>query len=149
MPWETFNLGFSGWKMCGICFGNDWDVKTAKTGKPCVLMGGNWSDNIWPWNESFETGTAWKICRSPSFCNPAPLKPFYAFANPAVFRVCSPFNFHFPDRGSIVIVKKIHVEILTNLHVLRSQESEKVVSIKLRVYLVLCDGCWRRKYNRD
>ena len=33
---------------------------------------------------------------------------------------------YFHDRESIVIVKKICVEILTNIHVLRSQESERV-----------------------
>jgi len=64
--------------------------------------------------------------------------------------------FYFPDRESIVIVKKIDVEILTNLYVLRSQKSEKVVLKKCRVYSVLCilysvlcDGHWRRKYKRD
>jgi len=35
-----------------------------------------------------------------------------------------------------------------NLHVLRSQESEKVFYFFLMSF-VLCDGCWRRKYKRD
>jgi len=55
--------------------------------------------------------------------------------------------FYFPDRESIVIVKKNDVEILTNLYVLRSQESEKVFFKKCRVYSVLCDGHWRQKYS--
>jgi len=45
--------------------------------------------------------------------------------------------------------KKIDVEILMNLHVLRSQEYEKEVFKKCRVYSILCDGCCRRKYTRD
>jgi len=56
---------------------------------------------------------------------------------------------YFLDRESFVIVKKIDVEIFMNLHVLRSQESEKVFFKKCRGYSVLCDGCWRRKYKRD
>jgi len=39
------------------------------------------------------------------------------------------FSFYLPDRK-----KKIDVEILMNLHVLRSLESEKVVFKKCRVY---------------
>jgi len=35
--------------------------------------------------------------------------------------------------------KKIDVEILMNLHVLRSQEYEKEVFKKCRVYSILCD----------
>jgi len=46
------------------------------------------------------------------------------------------YVFYFPDRESIVIVKKINVEILTNLYVLRSQECEKVFLKKFLVYSV-------------
>jgi len=35
-------------------------------------------------------------------------------------------SFYFPDRESVVTEQKIDFEILTDLHVLRSQESEKV-----------------------
>jgi len=45
-------------------------------------------------------------------------------------------SFYFPDRESTVIVKKINVEIFTNLHVLRSKESEKKVFKKMS--WVLC-----------
>jgi len=74
--------------------------------------------------------------RTFSFRDPRSLKKYF-------------FLFYFPDRESIVIVKKIDVEILMNLPVLRSQESEKVVFEKRRVYSVLYDGCWRRKYKRE
>jgi len=36
-------------------------------------------------------------------------------------------SFYFPDSENVVIVKKIDVEILLDLHIFRSQESEKVV----------------------
>jgi len=50
--------------------------------------------------------------------------------------------FYFPDRESTIIVKKIGVEILMNLHILRSQESEKVFfflksSVLCTLYLLL------------
>jgi len=35
--------------------------------------------------------------------------------------------FYFPDAERIIIVKKINVEILMNVHVLRSEESKKVL----------------------
>ena len=54
--------------------------------------------------------------------------------------------FYFPDRESIVTEQKIDFEILTDLYVLRSQESEKVdfkkcPSVCMSVGLsVLCGG---------
>jgi len=39
---------------------------------------------------------------------------------------CLIFPFYFPDRESIVTEQKIDFEILTDLYVLRSQESENV-----------------------
>ena len=49
------------------------------------------------------------------------------------FNLLSLFNqayFYFPDRESIDFVKKNDIDSLTNLHVFRSQGSEKVVSRK-------------------
>jgi len=58
--------------------------------------------------------------------------------------------FYFPDRESIVVVKKIDVEILMNLHVCpRSPEKWFLKNVVCTLNSVLCDGHWRRKYKRD
>jgi len=59
--------------------------------------------------------------------------------------------FTFPIGKILSLWKKIDAEIFTNLHVLRSQESEKVDFKKVSCvqYCVLYDGCWRRKYTRN
>jgi len=36
-----------------------------------------------------------------------------------------------------------------NLHVLKSQESKKLVFFVRRVHFIFYDGHWRRKYKRD